>query len=63
MFENALKNLRLIDDKIIYALNTSIPTTSFKNQIDPTEKCHDLRQKVWILQVNWSVISVLIAPI
>ena len=46
MFESALKKMRLIDDKIIYALNTSIPTTSFKNQIDPSEKCHDLRQQV-----------------
>merc|ERR1711936_317702 len=42
MFQGALKNMRLIDDKIVYALNTSIPTASFKEKIDPTSKCKEL---------------------
>ena len=38
--------MRLIDDKIIYALNTSIPTTSFKVQIDAKETCKGLHVKI-----------------
>jgi len=30
LFQKALKKLREIDDKIIYALNQSTPTASFK---------------------------------
>lgn len=37
-----LKSLREVDDKIIYALNTTIPTNSFKGQLDPARKCRDL---------------------
>ncbi|KAH0944450.1 hypothetical protein HN011_007619 [Eciton burchellii] len=38
--------MRLIDDKIIYMLNTTIPTESFKRQLDPTVQCKDLFQQV-----------------
>ena len=38
--------MRLIDDKIVYALNTSIPTASFKGKIDPTSKCKELYHQV-----------------
>ena len=38
--------MRLIDDKIIYALNTSIPTLSFKGQINPHDKCKELHSQV-----------------
>lgn len=34
--------MRNVDDKIIYALNTSIPTESFKGQLSATDKCKDL---------------------
>lgn len=34
--------MRKVDDKIIYSLNTSIPTESFKGQLDPVAKCRDL---------------------
>jgi len=46
MFQNALKELRLIDDKIIYALNKSIPTASFRGQVDPSQTCKDLFQQI-----------------
>merc|ERR1711953_1585217 len=46
MFQGALKNMRLIDDKIVYALNTSIPTASFKEKIDPTSKCKELYHQI-----------------
>ncbi|XP_032681536.1 coiled-coil domain-containing protein 58 isoform X2 [Odontomachus brunneus] len=38
--------MRLIDDKIIYMLNTTIPTESFKGQVDPTMQCKDLFQQI-----------------
>lgn len=36
--------MRKVDDKIIYALNTSIPTESFKGQLDPVAKCGELHK-------------------
>ncbi|XP_058792054.1 protein MIX23 [Phymastichus coffea] len=45
-FQDALQKMRLIDDKIIYLLNTTIPTESFKGQIDPKHKCKDLFQQI-----------------
>ncbi|XP_063985922.1 protein MIX23 [Diachasmimorpha longicaudata] len=41
-FQDALQKMRQIDDKIIYLLNTTIPTESFKGQVDATSKCKDL---------------------
>lgn len=34
--------MRDVDDKIIYALNTTIPTESFKGQSSANTKCTDL---------------------
>lgn len=34
--------MREVDDKIIYALNTSLPTESFKGQANATDKCKEL---------------------
>lgn len=41
-FQEALKKMRTIDDKIIYALNTSIPTDSFKSNVDAATQCERL---------------------
>ncbi|XP_043802171.1 protein MIX23 [Apis laboriosa] len=45
-FQDALKKMRQLDDKIIYMLNTILPTESFKGQVDPTVKCKDLYEKI-----------------
>lgn len=45
-FQEQLKKMRDVDDKIIYALNTSIPTESFKGQLSPSEKCTELYGKL-----------------
>ncbi|XP_011158122.1 coiled-coil domain-containing protein 58 isoform X1 [Solenopsis invicta] len=45
-FQDTLKKMRQIDDKIIYMLNTTIPTESFKGQVDPTTQCKDLFQQI-----------------
>lgn len=38
--------MRDIDDKIIYALNSSLPTESFKGQVDSEKTCKDLYAKL-----------------
>lgn len=38
--------MRQLDDKIIYMLNTTIPTESFKGQINPESKCQELYEEV-----------------
>ncbi|TMW47031.1 hypothetical protein DOY81_007891 [Sarcophaga bullata] len=45
-FQEALKKMRDIDDKIIYALNSSLPTESFKGQVDSEKTCKDLYAKL-----------------
>ena len=34
--------MRMIDDRIIYALNTTIPTDSFSKKVNATEQCKTL---------------------
>ncbi|XP_065577503.1 protein MIX23-like isoform X3 [Artemia franciscana] len=41
-----IKKLRTVDDKIIYALNTKIPTESFKAQVDATGSCKALYEEL-----------------
>ena len=38
--------LRLLDDKIIYRLNKSVPTTSFADEINAENKCKELYTEV-----------------
>lgn len=38
--------MRSLDDKIIYALNTAVPTDSFRAQTDATVKCQDLFSQI-----------------
>lgn len=44
--------MRELDDKIIYALNTSLPTESFKGQLSATDTCKDLQSKLTTTYVN-----------
>ena len=46
LFQTALKEMRIIDDKIVYAINQSIPTASFKGQSDAIQNCKELHQTV-----------------
>lgn len=38
--------MRILDDKIVYALNTSIPTESFQSKVDATSACEDLYYQI-----------------
>lgn len=44
--QEQLKKMRDVDDKIVYVLNTSIPTESFKGQGSANAKCTDLYSKL-----------------
>lgn len=45
-FQDSLQKARKIDDQIIYALNSVIPTESFKEMIDPSTTCRELHQQI-----------------
>ncbi|KAK6633577.1 hypothetical protein RUM44_004184 [Polyplax serrata] len=41
-FQDILKKMRELDDKIIYTLNTNLPTESFRGQKDTSSTCKEL---------------------
>lgn len=41
-FQDTLKKMRDVDDKIVYILNSSLPTASFKPEVGPVAVCQDL---------------------
>ncbi|CAH2244194.1 coiled-coil domain-containing protein 58 [Pararge aegeria] len=45
-FQDVLKKMRVLDDKIVYTLNTSLPTESFKSKVDATSVCQDLFHQI-----------------
>ncbi|CAH1799953.1 unnamed protein product [Owenia fusiformis] len=45
-FQEGLKKMRLIDDRITNALNTSVPTISFSNKVDGTKQCKHLYEQL-----------------
>ncbi|CAF4812939.1 unnamed protein product [Pieris macdunnoughi] len=45
-FQDIIKKMRILDDKIVYALNTSLPTESFQTKIDATSACQDLYEQI-----------------
>ncbi|XP_067676642.1 protein MIX23-like [Haliotis asinina] len=45
-FQEALKKWRFIDDRIIYALNTSLPTASFAGEVNATSQCQHLYKQL-----------------
>ena len=40
--------MREVDDKIIYALNTSLPTESFKGQVNGEKTCSSLFEQLQV---------------
>ncbi|XP_055500245.1 protein MIX23 isoform X2 [Leucoraja erinacea] len=41
-FQEVLRLMRQIDDRIIHELNTSLPTASFAGKIDASARCKEL---------------------
>ncbi|XP_061876675.1 protein MIX23 [Entelurus aequoreus] len=46
MFQEVLKAMRTIDDRIVHSLNTSVPTVSFSDKVDATQTCKQLYQSM-----------------
>lgn len=46
MFQEVLKVMRTIDDRIVHALNTTVPTVSFSGKVDATETCRQLYESM-----------------
>jgi hypothetical protein len=46
MTQETLKRMRMLDDKIIYTFNTSMPTDSFKGQFNESATCKHLYAEV-----------------
>ncbi|XP_065906894.1 protein MIX23-like [Dysidea avara] len=45
-FKEALQLLRTTDDKIIYRLNTSVPTISFAGEVNAHDECKSLYEQL-----------------
>ncbi|XP_026872041.1 coiled-coil domain-containing protein 58 [Electrophorus electricus] len=46
MFQEVLKVMRTIDDRIVHALNTTVPTASFSGKVDAAKTCKDLYESL-----------------
>lgn len=44
--QEMLKVMRTIDDRIVHALNTTVPTVSFSGKVDATKTCKQLYESV-----------------
>ncbi|GAB1607440.1 coiled-coil domain-containing protein 58-like [Argonauta hians] len=45
-FQESLKTSRRIDDRIIHALNTTVPTVTFEKDVNATNQCKSLYEKL-----------------
>ncbi|XP_020483747.1 protein MIX23 [Labrus bergylta] len=46
MFQEVLKVMRNIDDRIVHSLNTTVPTVSFSGKVDATQTCKQLYESM-----------------
>ncbi|XP_064579190.1 protein MIX23 [Zonotrichia leucophrys gambelii] len=45
-FQELLRVMRTIDDRIVHELNTTIPTASFVGKVDPGQTCKELYESL-----------------
>ncbi|KAK6293320.1 hypothetical protein J4Q44_G00368210 [Coregonus suidteri] len=46
MFQEVLKVMRNIDDRIVHSLNTTVPTVSFSGRVDASQTCRQLYESL-----------------
>ncbi|XP_038828481.1 coiled-coil domain-containing protein 58 isoform X1 [Salvelinus namaycush] len=46
MFQDVLKAMRNIDDRIVHSLNTTVPTVSFSGRVDASQTCRKLYESL-----------------
>ena len=54
--------MRAIDDKIIYKLNTTIPTVSFAGEVSAQDKCKELHDQVGAFAEVIIILSYIVYP-
>uniref|UniRef100_A0A8C7YTK8 Protein MIX23 n=1 Tax=Oryzias sinensis TaxID=183150 RepID=A0A8C7YTK8_9TELE len=52
LFQEVLKVMRTIDDRIVHALNTTVPTVSFSGKVDATQTCKQLYESMMEVHLN-----------
>ncbi|XP_077591889.1 protein MIX23 isoform X4 [Stigmatopora nigra] len=52
MFQEILKLMRTMDDRIVHALNTTLPTVSFLDKVDSTQTCKQLYESMMEAHLN-----------
>jgi len=45
-FQDTLKKLRIFDDRIIYRINSKLPTQSFRDKVDHASECKGLHEEM-----------------
>ncbi|XP_015282887.1 PREDICTED: coiled-coil domain-containing protein 58 [Gekko japonicus] len=45
-FQELLRVMRTIDDRIVHELNTTVPTTSFEGKVDASQTCKELYESL-----------------
>ena len=48
-YQEVLKVMRTVDDRIVHALNTTVPTVSFSGKVDATQTCKQLYESVSVI--------------
>ncbi|XP_077637374.1 protein MIX23 isoform X1 [Lonchura striata] len=51
-FQELLRVMRTIDDRIVHELNTTIPTASFVGKVDPGQTCRELYESLMDAHTN-----------
>ncbi|XP_068037968.1 protein MIX23 isoform X2 [Anomalospiza imberbis] len=51
-FQELLRVMRTIDDRIVHELNTTIPTASFVGKVDPGQTCKELYESLMDAHTN-----------
>ncbi|XP_064500659.1 protein MIX23 [Pseudopipra pipra] len=51
-FQELLRVMRTIDDRIVHELNTTIPTASFVGKVDPSQTCKELYESLMNAHTN-----------
>jgi len=60
--QEAVQQMRAIDDRIIYKLNTSIPTISFADEVSAKDQCKKLYDQVWKITYPGHMVTLLFTP-